>query len=55
LAGRAHPGQLPDLDRSEYLAALVLAIGIVVAGFFPAPLLALSAASVQEISRLFGG
>jgi NADH-quinone oxidoreductase subunit M len=55
LGGRAHPGQLPDLDRSEYLAALVLAIGIVVAGFFPAPLLALSAASVQEISRLFGG
>ena len=55
LGGRAHTGQLPDLDRSEYLAALVLAIGIVVAGFFPAPLLALSAASVQEISRLFGG
>ena len=55
LGGRAHPGHLPDLDRSEYLAALVLAIGIVAAGFFPAPLLALSAASVQEISRLFGG
>ncbi|MFA7292851.1 MAG: NADH-quinone oxidoreductase subunit M [Rhodocyclaceae bacterium] len=54
LGGEPHATPLPDLNRSEFIAATVLASGIVVAGVFPAPLIALSAASVREIARLFG-
>jgi NADH-quinone oxidoreductase subunit M len=55
LGGEPHAASLPDLNRSEFVAASVLAIGIVAAGVYPAPLIALSAASVREIARLFGG
>ncbi|MDQ5916252.1 MAG: NADH-quinone oxidoreductase subunit [Pseudomonadota bacterium] len=55
LGGAPHPDPLPDLNRAEYAAASALALGIVVVGVYPAPLLALSAASVREIARLFGG
>ena len=54
LGGEPHATPLPDLNRSEFVAASVLAIGIVAAGVYPAPLIALSAASVREIARLFG-
>ena len=55
LGGTPHADPLPDLNRAEYAAASALALGIVVAGVYPAPLLALSAASVREVARLFGG
>lgn len=54
LGGAQHATPLPDLNRSEFVAAAVLAVGIVAAGIYPAPLIALSAASVREIARLFG-
>jgi NADH-quinone oxidoreductase subunit M len=52
--GPAHPAPVADLNLAERLAAGVLLAGIIVAGVHPAPLLALSAASVRELSRLFG-
>jgi NADH-quinone oxidoreductase subunit M len=45
---------VPDLTRTEFAAASVLTVGIVGLGVFPAPVLALVAASVGRLSKLFG-
>lgn len=55
LSGPAHTTPLADLSRAEFAAASVLALGIIAAGIFPAPLLNFSAASVSALARLFGG
>ncbi|MFC5300020.1 complex I subunit 4 family protein [Azospira restricta] len=55
LGGRPHAATLADLGPGEGLAAGTLAAGILVAGLWPAPLLAVSAASLRELARLFGG
>lgn len=46
---------VPDLTRAEMAAAGVLSAGTLVFGFFPAPLLALFAASSGRLAQLFGG
>ncbi len=51
---RAAMQDVPDLTRSEMAAAGVLSAGVLVLGFYPAPALALIAASVGHLSRLFG-
>ncbi|MBW7901123.1 MAG: NADH-quinone oxidoreductase subunit M [Rhodocyclaceae bacterium] len=55
LGGRPHAAAVADLGAAEWLAAGTLVAGILVAGLWPAPLLAVSAASLREIARLFGG
>ncbi|MCP5268191.1 MAG: NADH-quinone oxidoreductase subunit M [Zoogloeaceae bacterium] len=50
-----HAGTVTDIDRTELLGAATLALIIVFAGIYPAPLLRLSAASVRGIAALFGG
>lgn len=52
---RAHVAEVADLGSAEQIAVGLLAAGIVIAGIYPAPLLALSAASVRGIALLFGG
>lgn len=47
--------QVADMKRTEMAAAALLAACIVVLGFWPAPLLALVAGSVDVVARLFGG
>ncbi len=42
---------VPDLRRSELIAAAVLGSGIVLIGIFPAPVLELSAATVAHLSQ----
>jgi NADH-quinone oxidoreductase subunit M len=54
IGDRPHPVRVADLGAAELTAAGLLVIGIVLAGIFPAPLLAISEASVREIARLFG-
>lgn len=52
------PGEtmdIADLTRTETVAAGLLAASIVVLGVWPAPLLALVADSVGQVSRWFGG
>ncbi len=44
---------LPDLSRTELTSAGVLSAGMVLIGVFPAPTLALMAASVDQLSRVF--
>jgi NADH-quinone oxidoreductase subunit M len=46
---------VPDLTRTEFAAASVLAIGIIGLGIFPAPLLAVVGASVSRLSKVFLG
>ncbi len=46
---------IPDLSRAEFAAASVLSAGILLLGVFPAPALALMAASVNRLSRIVGG
>jgi NADH-quinone oxidoreductase subunit M len=46
---------VPDLTRAEMAAAGVLSFGVLVLGFYPAPALALIAASVGQFSRMFSG
>ena len=46
---------LPDMTRTEAVAAGLLATGIVVLGVWPAPLLNLVAGSVARVGRLFAG
>lgn len=45
---------VPDLSRTEFAAAAVLSAGILLIGVFPAPLLALMAASVARLAQVFG-
>jgi NADH-quinone oxidoreductase subunit M len=45
---------LPDMRRTEALAAGLLALCIVILGVWPAPLLDLVAGSVGQVARLFG-
>ena len=54
IGSRPHPAAVADLSAAEQVAAGLLVAGIVVAGLWPAPLLSLSAASIREMSRLFG-
>jgi NADH-quinone oxidoreductase subunit M len=49
------PMELADMRRSEALAAGILALCILLLGFWPAPLLNLVAGSVAQVGRLFGG
>jgi NADH-quinone oxidoreductase subunit M len=49
------PMALADMRRSEALAAGILALCILLLGFWPAPLLNLVAGSVAQVGRLFGG
>ena len=51
---RPHPLAVTDLNRVEQAAAGLLAAGIVGIGFYPGPLLTLSAASVRGLAALFG-
>ncbi|MCK6405347.1 MAG: NADH-quinone oxidoreductase subunit M [Rhodocyclaceae bacterium] len=51
---RPHPLAVADLNRVEQVAAGLLAAGIVGIGFYPGPLLTLSAASVRGLAALFG-
>ena len=46
---------LPDLRRSEFLAAATLSTGTILLGVFPAPVLNLIAASVAQLSHRFTG
>ncbi|TSA22704.1 MAG: NADH-quinone oxidoreductase subunit M [Betaproteobacteria bacterium] len=46
--------QIPDLTRTEFMAAAVLTSGILVLGVFPMGLLALVSPSVERLARLFG-
>jgi NADH-quinone oxidoreductase subunit M len=48
------PMELPDMRRTEALAAGLLALCILVLGVWPAPLLDLIAGSVGQVARLFG-
>lgn len=43
----------PDLSRSEFTAAAILTAGSLAIGLYPAPLLALIAASVRRYAQLF--
>lgn len=45
---------VPDLSRTEFTAAAVLASGILLLGIFPAPALALMSASVAQLAKVFG-
>jgi len=45
---------LPDMRRTEAVAAGLLALCIVILGVWPAPLLDLIAGSVGQVARLFG-
>jgi NADH-quinone oxidoreductase subunit M len=49
----ARMSAIPDLTPAEMTAAGVLSAGTLALGFFPAPGLALLAASVGNLSRLF--
>jgi NADH-quinone oxidoreductase subunit M len=51
---RAAMQEVPDLNRAEMAAAGALSFGVLALGFYPAPALALIAASVGQLSRLFG-
>ena len=44
-----------DLNRGETATAAALSAGIVIIGFYPAPLLALMASSVSRLAQQFGG
>lgn len=48
------PMELPDMRRTEAVAAGILALCIVILGVWPAPLLDLIAGSVGQVARLFG-
>jgi NADH-quinone oxidoreductase subunit M len=52
---RAEMRAVPDLRRSELLAASVLCGGIILLGIFPAPILELMAASISRFSAAFIG
>lgn len=54
--GPVRPGMqgIPDLSRTEFAAAGVLALAILALGIYPAPALALISASVGQLARLFG-
>lgn len=54
----ALPGTGPaidDMTRTETWAAAMLALGIVILGIWPAPLLRLIAGGVDQLGRVFGG
>lgn len=51
---KPHAGPVADLAPAERLAVGLLVVGIIGAGLWPAPLLALSAASLSGIVQLFG-
>ena len=46
--------ELPDMTRTEAIAAALLAVCIVLLGIWPAPLLELIAGSVGQVAGLFG-
>ncbi len=46
---------LEDMTRTETLAASLLAMGIVILGLWPAPLLRLIGGAVDQLGRVFGG
>jgi NADH-quinone oxidoreductase subunit M len=52
---RANMQSVSDLTRSELFAAMILIAGVVLWGFFPAPLLDLISPSVDHFSQLFAG
>ena len=52
---KAEMQSIQDLNRHEMFAATVLTMAFVVIGFFPAPLLDLIGASVNELSAIFAG
>ena len=52
---KAEMQSIQDLNRHEMFAATVLTMAFVTIGFFPAPLLDLIGASVNELSAVFAG
>ncbi len=54
LCRRGEAMDLADMTRTEFMAAGLLAVGIVGLGLWPAPLLDLVAGSVGQIAALFG-
>jgi NADH-quinone oxidoreductase subunit M len=55
LCMRGLPAQeIADMTRTETVAAVILGLGIVVLGVWPAPLLNLVSGSVDRVGRLFG-
>ena len=52
---RAGMQDILDLQRTEIMAASVLSAGILLLGIFPAPLLTLMQASVNQLATLFAG
>ena len=51
---KGKPMDLPDMTRTEAVAAGILAVCILGLGVWPAPLLDLIAGSVGQVARLFG-
>lgn len=51
---KGEPMDLPDMTRTEAVAAGILAVCILGLGVWPAPLLDLIAGSVGQVARLFG-
>jgi NADH-quinone oxidoreductase subunit M len=53
--GQVSLAGLSDMNRAELAAATVLASGVLVLGFYPAPLLNLVSTSVHQLAAQFGG
>ena len=54
LCGEGEAMTIADMTRTETASALLLAVGVVVLGVWPQPLLALVAGGVGQVAQLFG-